>query len=66
MALLLLRHWGTPDIEWRFVLAAVTSALSVAFTIVALWLERMCKLPPSNQVGARDLGWTNEAPPAAN
>ena len=45
MALLLLRHWGSSDVEWRFVLAAITSVLSIALTIVALWLERMCKLP---------------------
>ena len=45
MALLLLRHWGTPDVEWRFALATTTSVLSVVLICVALWLERMCKLP---------------------
>ena len=45
MAILLLRHWGTPDVEWRFVLAVITSVLSIVLIVVALWLERMCKLP---------------------
>lgn len=45
MALLLLRHWGSSDIEWRTALAAATALLSFLLVIVALWLERMCKLP---------------------
>lgn len=50
MALLLLRHWGSSDIEWRTSLAVVTSLLSLVLVVVALWLERMCKLPdpPAN------------------
>lgn len=45
IAFLLLRHWGTPDVEWRFALAIVTSVLSAVLIVIALWLERMCKLP---------------------
>lgn len=50
VALLLVRHWGSPDIEWRFGLSALTSVLSLALIVVALWLEHMCKLPdpPAN------------------
>ena len=50
IALLLLRHWGSNDIEWRFWLALITVGLSFALVCVALWIERMCTLPdpPAN------------------
>lgn len=50
MALLLTRHWGSGDVEWRFSLAAGTAFESVLLMVIALWLERMCKLPdpPAN------------------
>lgn len=51
MALLLLQHWGSPDVEWRAALAAVTAVLSFVLVVVALWLERMCKLPDPPATG---------------
>lgn len=50
IALLLTRHWGSSDVEWRFALAVATAALSFVLIVVALWIERMCKLPdpPAN------------------
>lgn len=50
MALLLLQHWGSGDVQWRIALCAITTLLSAVLVAVALWLERMCKLPdpPAN------------------
>lgn len=50
MALQLFSHWGSGDVQWRFLLAVVTAMLSLVLTAIALWLERMCKLPdpPAN------------------
>lgn len=45
IALLLLRHWGSGDIQARFWFSVVTVVLSLGMVIVALWLERMCSLP---------------------
>jgi hypothetical protein len=50
MGLLLLRHWGTGDVQWRVGLCGATTVLSVLLVVIALWIERMCKLPdpPAN------------------
>lgn len=50
MALLLLPHWGSNDVEWRFALATITAVQSLLLIVLALWLEHMCKLPdpPAN------------------
>lgn len=46
VALSFLGHLGSADVRWRLAYAVTTTVLAAILVVVAVWLERSCKLPP--------------------
>ena len=40
-------HLGSDDVRWRLLYAVMTSVFSLLLVVIAIWLERSCKLPPT-------------------